>query len=444
MMEEGDTVVVAVSGGLDSVVLLDLLVRLRPALRIELTVAHLDHAFRLESDSDARFVEALAAAHGLPFDAERLTAEDLEPVADLGPEGGARALRLSYLERAAGRFAARRIALGHHANDRAETVLYRLARGTGPEGLEGIRPTRGAFVRPMIDLTRAEVLAYAKDRGLQWREDATNAELRLARNRIRHRVLPELEEIHSHATQAICRAADLLAEHREALDHFVDRALDALLRPSPGDRWTLDRSALRAHPPAVQSLILRQALRRVRGDLDGIDRGHIRDLRTLLDSDGAHAELHLPRCIARLQADGLSIVSDHPESEPGWSRAVELGRTAVQEHGFSIDLRLVDHGSLPADCGDRSIEYADADRIAFPLTIRSRRPGDRFEPLGMPEIKLKDFYINQHVPYYEREHIPLLCDRDRIVWVVGVRLSDAVRCDRSTRRMLRMQMEVMS
>jgi tRNA(Ile)-lysidine synthase len=441
MLDPGEAVLVAVSGGIDSVVLLDLLQRLGSDYGVSLHVAHLDHGLRgAASAADARFVERLAEEHGLPIHTSRLEPSSLADHRKHGPEGAAREARLAFLESVAAKIGARKIALGHTANDQAETILHRLTRGTGVTGLRGIPPVRPPYIRPLIKITRDEILTYARERRLTWRVDASNADTSFTRNRIRRRVLPELEAINPKAAEAICRGSLLAAEAEEANRFLVSTLWDAACCDESEERLTLRRGALTSYPPAVQKLLLREGARRVRGNLAGIEHGHVESVVRLIAPGPSHGELALPGLHVRVQSDAIGLTRDAEASPEPWAYPVDLGETEIPEPPITLRLAMLEEESPRINATDRWAELADADRIVFPLELRSRREGDRFAPLGSAtRVKLKDFLINERVPYFDRGRLPLLCDREKIVWIVGVRLSDEVRVADTTRRFLSMQ-----
>ena len=443
MLSRGDRVLVAVSGGMDSVVLLDILAQLAVGWSLTLTLAHLDHGLRNGSKEDAEFVESLAEAYGLRIEAKAANLIDYEAHRGLGAEGAARAVRHAFLLQTAEQTGANRIALGHTASDRAETILFRLARGTGPSGLAGIRPVRDRFIRPLIDLRREEIEAYARSRALAWRDDPSNQDLRFSRNRIRHRVLGELEQINPRTVEALCRSSELIAEVSAAADLLVHEVWPNIVQAETPSEIVLIRPAFNEQAPQLRPLLLREAIRRIRGGLDGIDHGHIRAACDLIASSSAHAHVDLPGFPLRIQAEAVVLATELPLRVEG-TMPVDLGRTHLPELGVTIDLRIAERedsdGSAPSPASNA--EVADADRIDFPLHVRTRRPGDRFTPLGMERpAKLKDFLINQHVPFYDRDRIPLLCDRSRILWVAGHRLAHEVRITEQTKRVLIMHVE---
>jgi tRNA(Ile)-lysidine synthase len=440
MVGPGETVLVAVSGGIDSVVLLDLLERVGADYGISLHVAHLDHGLRGASAGDARFVERLAEERGLPVRVSRLDADALADFRKQGIEGAAREARHAFLRSVAAEVGAERIALGHTANDQAETILHRLARGTGITGLRGIRPVRSPFIRPLIDATRGEILAYARERELVWRDDASNVDVTFARNRIRHRVLPELEAINPKAVEAICRGSIHATEAEEAGRFLVSTLWDATCSEEGPEQMTFRRGVLNSYPPAVQKLLLREGARRVRGRLTGIEHDHVEAVARLIASGASHGKLSLPGLRVRVQSDEILLARGAEASLEAWAFPVDLGETRVPEPPITLQLSVVEGRPPHWNPTDRWAEWADADRIVFPLELRSRRDGDRFTPFGLgASVKLKDFLINERVPYFDRSRLPLLCDREKIVWIVGLRLSDEVRITGVTRRYLSMR-----
>ena len=443
MLSRGDRVLVAVSGGMDSVVLLDVLRQLASGWSLALTVAHLDHGLREGSPEDARFVESLATGYGIPTVSKAAGPADYEMHRSLGAEGAARAVRHGFLAAAAEQAGADHIALGHTATDRAETILFRLARGTGPTGLSGIRPVRGRFIRPLIDIRREEVEAYARTHALAWREDPSNQDLRFSRNRIRHRVMGELEQINPRAVEALCRSSDLVSELVAAADLLAQQVWPQIVETEQRSRLVLNRTTFNDQPPELRPLLLREAVLRSLGHLEGIERAHIRAACDMIASAHAHAQIDLPGLPVRVQADQIVLAPQLPEPI-ALSSPVDLGTTHLPELGVTIRLRIAERADVDEEAfaDARDTEVADADRVDFPLHVRTRRSGDRFTPLGMKRpVKLKDFLINQRVPFYDRDRIPLLCDRSRILWVAGQRLAHEVRITKQTSRVLIMHVE---
>lgn len=442
MIRPGDRVLVAVSGGADSIVLVHALHALAPEFGCDLVVAHLDHGLRAASASDARFVADVAASLGLQAVCERADVVGLAASRRGGLEEAGRIARREFLARTAVAVGASCVALGHTADDQAETVLYRLARGTGWEGLSGMAPVSGRFIRPLLAVPRAVVREYAAAQALPWREDETNEDVSFARNRIRGRVMPELALVHPNAGSALVRAAELARDALDVERYAVEQAWPRVCEAEAPGSVHLGREALAALSPAMQAAVLREAMRRVRGDLRGIGRAHVAAVARLVASPSTCGERHLPRLRVAASPTVLCLRSSGCAAD-AWEQPLAVGRTILDEPRLAVEVavRGREREDVPADRGAWS-ELADADRVQFPLIARSRRPGDRFSPLGMGcDVHLKSFLINARVPVERRDRLALVCDRDKIVWVAGVRLSDAVKLRASTRRVLVLRAE---
>lgn len=444
MLQPEMTVLVAVSGGIDSIVLLDVLQEIAGPLELRLLVAHLDHRLRPGAADDARFVRDMAEKRGIPLIAEQIDVLAFAQAHRLGVEEAARTVRRRFLEQAAADENAARIALGHTASDQAETILFQLTRGSGLPGMGGMPAVSPPYIRPLIGLAREAIQDYALRRGLVWREDESNADLTYSRNRIRHRVLPELSQINPNVVSSICSLGDLAREALDALDFAVDTLWkDLAPRPVRGG-VEVSRRAVASLPPAVQSLVIRRALQQVRKGLSGIARSHIAAVRALLASNKTHGESHLPSCLVSITSDRIAFATERRPSPQPWSQSVSFGRTEIASGEGILELAIIPKGTSQFETysADRWTEVADADRVHLPLEVRSRRAGDRFTPLGMTcDVGLKDFLIHQHVPRHRRDTLPLLCDRQRILWIPGVRLNERIKTTPSTERILFMKWE---
>lgn len=409
-------VLVAVSGGCDSVVLLHLFRTAARTLPLTITAAHLDHGMRPDSQADALWVSGLCAAWGIPLLHERLA----EPPRS---EGRARSARYEFLHRMATEAGADFISTGHTADDQAETVLFRAARGTGLRGLAGIRArTRSGVVRPMLRFWRAEVHRYAREAGLRWRSDATNTDLRYARNRIRRHILPELERTFAPAARR--RLVSLAAEAAAAdtaLERLAHSALDEVARPD-GDAWLVDRLRLQGYDPAVATRILRSVLRRL-GPLPG--RAGTRAALQFITDAASGREMQLAGGLrirtefreARIElgprSEGDLTLELGPEDAGGGWRTLRVG---------GVRYRAALCSDAPADESEGSwtVELDEAS-TRFPLQLRGRRPGDRVTTSGGTK-SLKKLFLEDRIPRSRRAALPVLADATgRVLWVAGVR-----------------------
>jgi tRNA(Ile)-lysidine synthase len=305
-------------------------------------------------------------------------------------------------------------------------------------------PVSGPIVRPLLFLTRGEVRQFAAGQGISWREDETNGDASFARNRIRERVLPELAAINSDVVRTVARFADIAGDMRGIERYVVDRLWRDVCESEGSGLLRLARTRVVALPPGVQSIVLREAICRARGDLRGVGHSHVAAARRLVGDEAERGELHLPRLRLLVSRGSIDFLAGgrRPPAAP-WLVPLPLGRTSVAAAGLSVEVSLVARDEVPTTLtGNPWEEVADADAVRFPLVARGRRDGDRFAPLGMGrDVRLKSFLINARVPVVERDRLALVCDQEKIVWVAGVRLSDRVKLRDSTQRVLVMRAE---
>ncbi len=434
MLRGGDVVLAAVSGGADSVALLDVLRTLAPDVGYALRAVHVDHGLRAESAADAAFVADLCRAWELPLRIERVEVARRPGDGWEGLEATARRARYAAFRRAAAAAGAHRVATGHTADDQAETVVMRLLDGAGPRGLGGIAPVRGAYVRPLLDTSRAAARAHLAARGIAWVEDATNRDLRVVRNRVRAVVLPFLAEhldpgMSAWLAEASARARALVAElEREAADVLArlgSRDAEGIVlpaRPLSALSGELGAEVLRAAAAALGE----GGARRAHGE---------RALRRALDPARPRAA-RLGRLVCERSGHWIRVgPADLPAlPERAWTVP---GTLALPEIGARLEARcfIPGDGWTPGRAADRAA--FDADRLPPAVIVRARRRGDRFLPWGGPgERRLKTFLIDAGVPRWRRARVPLLEANREIIWVADLRRGRAAPVTDATRRIL--------
>lgn len=443
MAEKGDTLVVAVSGGPDSVCLLDVLYRLKEGLGISLVIAHFNHLLRPgEDEEETCFMHTLSRQYGIP-----LEKEDWKEGIRQGKgskEEQARKARYAFLEGVKTRYAARRIAVAHNLNDQAETVLMRLLRGSGPMGLSGMSPIReGVIIRPLLDVKRDEIIAYLESRDLKYMIDSSNRYPVYLRNRIRLEVIPVLERVQPGVINALTRLAGIMREDESYLDKEALSLFDGLKRQKKNGTIELDITVLNHIHPALRGRIFRHAVSAVKGDLLGIGEVHISALKDLIADADPSASASLPGgIIVRRQYD--SVIFE--KKGEGASSIRELiipgpGRYDMQYPPLVIRVEECEGAGINLSGSSHLEAYLDADLITYPIKLRGVRPGDRFMPLGMDQPKkLKEFFIDRKIPRMKRPLVPILACGEEILWICGMRLDNRFRITEKTKRIMKVSL----
>ena len=435
--------VVAVSGGADSVALLDILHRLAEE-RLHLVVAHLNHCLRGNaSDGDEEFVSGLAQRYGLPFASRRVDVAALARDARLSLEDAGRRARYDFFADTAQTHGATGIALAHHLDDQAETVLIRLLRGAGGSGLSAMASSsQGMLKRPLLKIPRAELEQYLKERGLNFRNDSSNADTAILRNSIRHELIPFLRKYNPRVSERLAATAEILASDEELLEQLTESAFARLARSDAEATaaLSLDIEPLSKEPRGLRLRLYRRALLELRGDLNHIALTHLEAIDRLITSDRPNARLKLPGgcCVARSYGR-VSFAAQELSPEAAWQLVIEgEGSYRLPAGGTMLVQRVPRPARL--DPGSRRVAYLDPEQSPFPWLARSFAPGDRFTPLGMSGAqKVKELFINEKVPLKERRSIPILVSRGRIVWVAGLRTGAQARVTASTGVVLRVE-----
>ena len=445
MIQPKETVLVGVSGGVDSLALLYALHTLRHQLDCQLHVAHLDHSFREDSAGDAVYVAEQADQLGLPISSMRVDVPQLMRDEKLSAEVAARQARYQFYECISKRIGATKIALGHHRNDQAETVLMNLLRGAGASGLKGMLPIReGKFIRPLLTFSRKEIEDFVAQLGLQPRCDATNYQLNYLRNRVRLELIPSLEHAYnSNIQNALSQTAELLQAESDYLDALAHDAFQAChVESSTSDTVVLDLRLFREHHLALRRRILRLGVAEVFGEVRDLYFNHFESMLNLIDEEAPNSTLDLPNGGAFRRAYNRILIQKVADSPAPFEYEVAVpGHTPLPRLDAEMIATVVEH---PMNCTvadkfpDGKFQAVfDLDRLQLPLTLRQRRDGDRFHPFGMRGTKkLKDFLIDAKIPRQQRERVPVLVNGIEIIWVVGYRTSEPFKIRAETKRWL--------
>jgi len=439
----GDSILIALSGGPDSVALLRVLVELRGSMGLSLSALYVNHQIRPRAArKEERFCEQLCDVYVIDL---TLVCEDIPALANSekrGIEETARDFRYGVLEQVADEDGHDRIALGHHADDRVEAILFRLFRGTGRSGMIGMPVSRGRIVRPLYDLTKSDILSYLREVNQDYCEDRSNRSIEYSRNFIRNKLLPQIRgKLNVRADAALLSYSEMVVSEEQFLEKLVTKAVRRCVKISPGGKLALDLAAFDSYDIWLRRRLLRRcfkalSLRSLPPDREVIDRID------QFSRKGGKA-LSLPQAV-RAARVGESLVLYRPGGMafdevlvPGKSLRLDRPRVRFRCH-------LADRSASQVHRGKRSRTVTlDWNKLAPPVSVRSIRSGDRFRPLGLKgSKKVSDYLIDRKVPRVYRDEIPVVCDQKGIVWLVGYEIAERVRVDTLTRKVLRIEFDI--
>ena len=447
LLPRGSRVAIALSGGADSVAMLLALRELAESERFQVVgAAHLNHQLRgADADADADFCRILTEGLSVPFDVERADVAALAREMGTSVEHAAHTARHAFFHRAAARLGATAIAVAHTKDDQAETFLLRLLRGAGPRGLSGIHPRSGIVVRPLIETPRSDVRAFLNVAGVAFREDASNADLSIPRNRIRHELLPLLDARFSPGiVDVLDREAAIAREDADYIENAAQVAAARLISRTPRG-VELDADALLAEPPAIVRRVIRRAQQMTAGadHFIGFDAGEAVRRFVVSKSTG---QLDLPGHRVNRRGGVVVLTESRGREKPAHAAdflyQLEVpGEVAVPEAACAIS---ADRKPVPAGRSAREVwrlagrsneAVIEARRLAGPLAVRNRRPGDTFRPLGLNGRKtLQDFFVDAKIERFEREITPVIVDSaGQIVWIAGLALAEEFRVTEATK-----------
>jgi len=459
LLTPDEAVVIGVSGGVDSLCLLHLLKNMAVSLNLRLIVAHLNHQLRPEAGADERFVRQTALAWGLTYVSEWQDVNQAAADRNASLEETARHLRYQFLWRVAAEAGAGKVAVGHHADDQAETVLMHFLRGTGLSGLRGMAPATDMstlqlghdvsppgpapnLIRPLLETSRIEIEAYCQQHALSPRDDFSNQDRTFFRNRLRHDLLPHLEMFNPNIRQVLQRTAKIAAADFELISDHLDQIWPAVTRRVEAASIIFDTQRWLDLSLAMKRLTLRRAVYDLHHSLRGLDFGHIDQMVTLIEGGQVNKQVTLPhRLRLTVGYDTFTIsyqnetlpLPDFPALSPDDIVTVAWpGVTRLPQTGWQLRVKFLSPAEVDQDhlTQPRRWElYSDAVVVGQPLILRTRRPGDNFCPFGLAgrRQKISDFMINQKIPADQRDLITLLVSGDQILWVCGYRAAEQTR-----------------
>ncbi|MRR16899.1 MAG: tRNA lysidine(34) synthetase TilS [Deltaproteobacteria bacterium] len=438
LLNDGDVVVVALSGGADSCALLMSLAGLAPIRRLKLVAAHFNHGLRqAESDEDEEFCRSLAEKLNLPFESERMREPNVPK--GMSPEDYFRRERYSFLEKVAERHGARKIALGHHLQDQAETVLLNMLRGSGLHGLKGFEPMRdNKFIRPLMEVTRKEIQGFLAQSGTGHRDDSSNDNPIYLRNRIRKELIPFLKERYNPKIEGtLARTAEIMRTE----DAFLTECVNVILSTPDIERKREEASVcaekLKSLHAALRFRIIKTLLESIAPAGKGFSLVHIQLVDNLLAEHSSGKKIALPYNLCAENEYGRVVFrKTNGSKRQNYNYTLSVpGVIDLEERCLILSLRRGTPDEI--DFHSKNTSYFDEDKIKKPLILRNRQNGDWFEPLGTKgSQKIKKLFIDRKIPKDERQGIALIADQESVIWIENMHMSERVKVAAGTKNVL--------
>lgn len=444
LLKKGDKVLVAVSGGPDSVALLYALLEIKDEFNLDLCVAHLNHKLRgKESDEDQKFVKKLVQKLDLKFFTKSIDVKKEAKKKKMSLEEGARLVRYQYLENLADKIKADKIALGHQADDQAETFLMRLFRGAGGSGLSGIPPKRGRIIRPLIEIKKEEIKKFLKEKRQSYRTDSSNLLPNYFRNKIRLLLLPLIKKkFNPKIVEVLNRTSSIISFQQQYVDKKSGEILSLICKSKNKDKIVLDLKKFINYDISLKREMIRLCVKELNRDSTDLSFDSIERTLNLIQKGESGRRVKLGRNTwVEVSGEDLAIYKEkkkshnYPTSLPGEKNLRSLG--------MRIRSEIVSRSSLSEKIKSKGEEVAffDWEKLKEPFSLRSRKPKDKFKPLGMQGTKsIADFLIDRKVPRYERNEVMLLTTQGKIAWIVGYRISDEFKVTDKTKKVLKIEM----
>jgi len=446
LLEKGDRVIVGVSAGVDSMVLLHLLNAFRQEFDLFLIVAHIHHGLRpVESEREAELVQKESVRFGLPFEYGQFNVKEFGESEGFSLQDAARRIRFQFFHDLLKKYGGGKIALGHNADDQVETVLLRLLRGSGLKGLKGMLPIReGRVIRPLLEVWKEEIEGFARENSISYLTDSSNLKGDYLRNRLRLNLIPLIEQDYQPGfRQAIIRTSTILREENDFIEKEAGEAYQKIAYEEGGE-IVFKFSAYQSLHKAIQWRVIQRVLERMDGG-SNMDEGEWSDVNLIyrrLQQPPASLLLELSHGLSlEKRYDRVLLRRERPRTIPPFEVEINVpGRTYIREieREVVVEEREWSESMRPDDF--RKVAILDFYSLQFPLRMRNFRPGDRFQPMGTQGTqKLKEFFIDHKIPKFERPSIPLLISGEMIAWIVGYRIDERFKVTAKTERVLRVE-----
>jgi tRNA(Ile)-lysidine synthase len=442
LLSSGDRVLVAVSGGVDSTALLHLLHSVKEEYGLTLQVAHLNHLLRKgDAELDVKYVQETSSRLKIPLTIEACDVSALAKEKKKGLEVTARQVRYDFFERVAERMGANKIAVGHTADDNVETFLMRLLRGAGLKGLCGITPKRGKIIRPLIKNWRKEIEEYVGSLKLVPRRDYTNYESKYLRNRVRMKLISQLRLYNLNIKEIILQTILLLTKDSEYLEGKSEEILEEMILASGQSSLSIEVEGLKGLEESIKGRVVRSAIERIKGDLSEISYVHVHDVLEKLNNTEAW-ELHLPGgTYLSGNREAITVSLEKPVAREGRAFHYVMnipGVVNICELGKELRASLVPGAETGAG---QDLAFVDYTALGKKIIVRSRRDGDKFNPLGMKgSKKIQDLMVDEKIPAEARDSVPIIESGGKIVWVAGLRMDERAKVTSKTKKVVKLEL----
>lgn len=434
LIEKNDTIIVGASGGPDSQFLIYLLNSIKDEYKLKIILAHLNHLHRKEAINDENLVKETAHKLNLEFRVKRASMDDYAKTHKISAEDAGRRLRYEFFNELASQYENSKIAIAHNKNDQAETVLMRLIRGTGLDGMVAMDFRNGNIIRPILSFSKDEIISYLDSNLIPYAIDKTNLSNDYTRNYIRNQIIPEFSTINPKAVDAIYNLSMLLKEDLKIVDRSIDSLYKEIMVLEDENQILFDLSKFDRLEDFYQKRLLRKAIGKLKNNLKDISKKNIDEFLSLTTL-----------------ATGKKIIKDDLEfikNYKTYQLAISQNKENLEDFAFlSLNDEINFNGkiikaTLVSSMGEKNknIAYFSFDKLTFPLKLRYREKGDTFKPLGFNHNKkLKDFFIDQKIDRNLRDQIPIILSNDKIIWLVGFRQSEEFKVDKEDKNIIKIE-----
>jgi tRNA(Ile)-lysidine synthase len=443
MLSGGEKILIGLSGGPDSVCLFHVLNNMKDKFALDLNATYIDHGLRPgETDMEIAFCKKLCENLNIPFVTKSIDVKTYAREQKMNMQEAARQLRYKIFDEVSYEINARKIALGHTADDQAETLLMRLFRGSGPTGLSGIPPVRKNIIRPLIEIERKEIERFLDDLKIDFITDSSNTKKDYLRNKIRLSLVPMIKEFNPDITKTLSKTASIFRDEEKYFEILVTKTLMKLISRKTDSRVELFLTPFEIMDKAIIRRVLRRVIDETRG-LRGISFIHIEDIIDLIKNGRPGDRIYLPGGIRVIKEySTLNLTSEPPVILNTYNLTVP-GETVLKEAGVLIKASVTE---APFEASaSRPQAYSalfDADKLILPLIARPRKNGDFFFPLGFGKRKkLQDFFVDEKVPRDERGRIPLITSEEDIIWVLGYRGDERFKITEETKKAIKLEVK---